>query len=116
MSGPMPQAVAQAATTIALRAQADAQGVHPGKIIAGNLRAMLGKRQSPEVDSLPNRTWRELPHEIRTMLVMMAAEAPGDPRALARQPWDSFPEKDRQRMGACARDFHHALRDAAALW
>lgn len=117
MSGPMQPAVAKAAGSIALLAQAKAEGVHPGKIIAANLRAVLDKRPKAEAaESLPCRTWKAIPHDIRTMLVMMAAEAPGDPRTLARQPWDSFPENDRTRMGACARDFHKALKDAAALW
>lgn len=116
MSGPMQPAVAQAAGSHALIAQAHAEGVHPGVVIARNLRASLDARTPTERDSLPGRAWRAIPIKVRLALVMLASTQRGDPSVIALQPWESFTDSDRAEIGACAREFRRGLSDAASLW
>lgn len=116
MSGQMPKGLAAAAGAIALRAEADAKGVSIGRLVAARTRATLEARKGREADSLPGRTWREMPIKVRTVVVMLACAADGDPRHLAAQPWASFAGSDQCAMSACARDLARGLSNAASLF
>lgn len=116
MSGPMPDDVRDAATALALKAEADARGMSVGRVIAQRLREGITKRTRPEADSLPARVWRDMHLSSRTVLVMLCCDAKGDPRQLAMQSWDAFGDADKGAMAACARSLASDLRSAASLW
>lgn len=113
MSGHMPPALQATTTAIALRAEADARGISIPRLIAQRTREALKAR---ERDSLPGQTWRAINLAVRTTIVMLACTQPGEPRELARQPWESFSDSDRASMAACARELFRELKGAACLW
>jgi len=80
------------------------------------VREAVVTRGKPEADSLPGRTWRAIPEDVRTVLVMLCSDREGGATHLAKQPWESFNERERASMAASARHFSRGLRDAAALW
>lgn len=65
---------------------------------------------------LPSRTWADIPVRTRAVLVMLGATSMEDPREVARRPWGSLPEKDREGIAACAREMEKHLRSASCLF
>lgn len=117
MSGPIPQAVAEAAHHHALQAEAAARGMRPGHVIAERARNVAAARRgATKADTLAGQTWRAMHPRVRTMLVMLEAQdAEGDPRAIALQPWGSFSASDQCRIGAAAREIGRELGRAEYL-
>lgn len=78
----------------------------------------LVKAAKPEEDrqALPARTWSQMDIRTRSVLVMLGAASMEDPREVARRPWGSLSQKDREGIAACARQIGHDLRDAACLF
>ncbi len=117
MSGAMNPQLAQAASTIALRAEAAARGLTLGRLAQAKLIESLDKHRAAKgAESLPGKTWREMHLRTRTVLVMLAAQTDGDPREVARQPWEALAESDRDSIAACARTLRRDLAGAAALF
>lgn len=114
MSGPIPNAVAQAANELAMQAyyrDAAARNANLARaVVETNRRAMKTGQ------SLPGRTWEAISTQVRTALVMLTLDTPGDPRTIARQPWESFSDQDRAALAATARQFHDELKHARCLW
>jgi hypothetical protein len=104
MSGPIPNAVASAATRMAAIAQCRA-------IIKANSEA-----KSATGASLPARTWATIPERTRLTLVMIASAQQGEPQRICRQPWESFSEADQLGMAAAARELRRDLDSAASLF
>jgi len=59
--------------------------------------------------------WRNIPPQIRTALVMLSLDVPGDAREFARRPWASYTEAQQIELGAIAREFKRDLAEAEAL-
>lgn len=115
----MNPALANAARAHALRAQADAEGVSIGSLIARNARANLAKRTEDEArkaESLPGRTWRTMDLRTRSVLVMLAASFEGDARAYAARAWEALTPADQVSIAACARTLGRDLRRASCLF
>lgn len=96
--------------------EAASLGMSPGRLLATKFRKGLDARTPAESNSLPARTWRAIDPAVRTTLVMIALDTPGDVRALALQAWESFSHSDQSALASMARMFKAELRDAAALW
>ena len=102
MSGPLPIPIASAAQRMAHVAKA---------------RALLaGHKRNSESQSQPGKTWAAIDIRTRAVIVMLSSEQPGDPRAIARQPWGSYTDADQCRMAATARELLRELRDVASLY
>jgi hypothetical protein len=65
---------------------------------------------------LPAKTWAAMSHRARSVLVMLGAKTAEDPRELARRPWGSLSDTDRDGIAACAKELSRDLRDAACLF
>lgn len=65
---------------------------------------------------LPQKTWADIPMRTRAVLVMLGATSMEDPREVARRPWASLSQADREGIGACAREISRNLRNAACLF
>lgn len=76
------------------------------------------KKPLPEKDAqgLPARTWSAIDMRTRSVLVMLGASSMEDPREVARRPWGSLSESDRQGIAAVAREISANLKDAACLF
>lgn len=124
MAGKMPIHIHAAALALAAEAAHAAQHVPfpvlprtaPCREALMRVRQAIVSRPVPESQSLPGATWRDIALPVRTTLVMLASDQPGDPRVLACQPWESFTDKDRAAIAAAARDIAHELRHAATLY
>lgn len=114
MSAAMPQQLADAAAGIAIRAEATAKGVSIPQLIRERIHAKMAARER-SAESLAGQTWREMPMNVRTVLVMLEANAAGDPRVVAAQPWGSFSDSDRAALGAAARSFKRSTQHADYL-
>lgn len=117
MSGPIPQAVAEAAHRHALHAEASARGMSVGHLIAERARNVsASKHGATKADTLAGQTWRAMHMRVRTLLVMLEAhDAQGDPRTVAMQPWGQFSAADQCRIGAAAREISRELTRAEYL-
>lgn len=69
-----------------------------------------------EVQGLPAKTWAAIPMRTRAVLVMLAATTMEDPREVARRPWGSLSDADREGIAACARSIKADLKDAPCLF
>lgn len=114
MSGPLPTAIAQAASRAAVIAEQRASGLGWAEFM--RRRARTYGKPATERDSLPGRTWADMHQGVRTALVMLSIDTAGEPRELARQPWDAFSDTDKAALAACARQFRHECRNAGCLW
>lgn len=65
---------------------------------------------------LPSKTWAAIPLRTRAVLVMLGATSMDDPREVARRPWASLSDADREGIGAVAREVAHNLKNAACLF
>lgn len=76
------------------------------------------KKPLPDQDrqGLPARTWSAIDMRTRAVLVMLGAQTMEDPREVARRPWASLSDADRQGIAACAREISANLKDAACLF
>lgn len=117
MSGPIPQAVAEAAHLHALNAESGARGMPVGRLIAERARNVAAARQgATKADTLAGQTWRAMHSRVRTLLVMLECQdSEGDPRTIALQPWGSFSAADQCRLGAAAREIGRELKRAEYL-
>jgi len=117
MSGPIPRAVAEAATGHALRAEATHRGVSIGQIVLDRARARLSANVKAEKGvGMPGRVWAAIPERTRLVIVMLACEAAGEAQRLCRQPWASFSPDDQGRMAAAARTLSRDLSASASLF
>ncbi|OWQ83832.1 hypothetical protein CDN99_25540 [Roseateles aquatilis] len=119
MSGPLPQALASAASAHALRAQADKEGITIGRLVQRLAMPRLVKRPADverAAESLPGRTWREMSIRTRTVLVMLASAHDGDARAYASRAWEALAPADQVSMAACARELGRDLSGARCLY
>lgn len=116
MSGPLTHDLAAAESTLALQAQAKAEGLTVGRFIGAQARKAVEANKGREAQSLPARTWAAMPLRTRTVLAMLGALSSNNPDKTARQQWDTIPEGDRMSMAAIARDLGKSLRDAACLF
>lgn len=119
MSGPMTPALAEAARVHALRAQAEAEGISVGRLIARNARAKLAARvegDAKAAESLPGRTWRTMSLRTRAVLVMLASDHAGDARTYAARAWEALTPADQVSIAACAREIGRDLRRASCLF
>jgi len=114
MSGQMSPQLAGAAAGLALRAEATAKGVSIPHLIRERVHAKFAARQS-NAETLAGQTWREMPMNVRTVLLMLEGNAEGDPRTLAAQPWGSFSDSDRAAIAAAARSFKRGTKNADFL-
>jgi hypothetical protein len=75
------------------------------------------KQAAPkDTQSVPSRTWADIPLRTRAVLVMLGATSMEDPREVARRPWGSLSEQDRDGIAACAREIEKHLRNASCLF
>lgn len=119
MSGAMSQAVADAARTLALEAEARATGRSVREVAIAQARARAlanSKAKDPTGAGLPARTWAGMDQRTRIVLVMLGTANDGDPRRLAMQPWGSFSDAERDSMGAVARTLRRELQSASCLF
>ncbi|MDN3544651.1 hypothetical protein QWZ02_09345 [Kinneretia asaccharophila] len=117
MSGALNPELAQAAGLIALRAEAAARGLTLGRLAQAKLLESLDKHRAAQgAESLPGKTWRLMALRTRTVLVMLAAKTDGDPREVARKPWEALDEADRDSIAACARTLRRDLADVSSLF
>lgn len=118
MSGPMSPAVAEAAKTHALQAEAAAAGLLVRELVVQRAKAAIAERSKHAVtgSSLPARTWAAIPLPTRQLLVVLASDQAGEPERISRQPWDSFSTADQCRLGAAARSLSRDLRFASSLF
>lgn len=81
-------------------------------------RAWAAVKQDKPSDrqGLPSRTWAEMPMRTKAVLVMLGAKSMEDPREVARRPWGSLSESDREGIAACARELNRSLASASCLF
>lgn len=114
MSGAMSPELREAANRHAFKAAAAKWApIAAQRVIAGAAE----KANRPEVRSLPARTWAAIDASVRGLFIMATLDRQGDPATLARLPWESFTEKERQELGAMARLFEREISGRArVLW
>lgn len=78
--------------------------------------AVIKQGKTDDAQGLPSRTWTDIPIRTRAILVMLGASSMEDPREVARRPWASLSEADREGISACAREIRDSLRHAACLF
>ncbi len=115
-------ALAQQAEMAAMVGRPTGRQREPGPLaphIAERLKAVKARiagRSDDTPQSLPVRTWASMAPAVRTALVMLALDTPGEPRELARQSWDAFSDSDKAALAAIARTFNEETRNARCLW
>ena len=65
---------------------------------------------------LPSKTWAEMSLRTKSVLVMLGAASLDDPREVARRPWGSISEQDREGIATCARELAKSLNNASCLF
>lgn len=118
MSKAVAEAASRHAAQAALQAEAESLGISVGRLIERNARKKLAERQkgAGSAESLPGRTWRAMDIRTRTVLVMLASESAGDPRAYAGKAWEALTAADQLSIAACARELGRDLRRATCLF
>lgn len=118
MSGPMPHAVAQAASAAAFAAEAAALGLSAREFAMlkgkaslldaaeGKARAAAGREQGVLAQA---RAWAETPHRVRMVLVNLGSKTPGDAYTRARMPWDAFSLDDRMSIASVRNELMRGL-------
>lgn len=81
-------------------------------------RAWAAVKQPKHDDrqGLPSKTWAEMPTRTKAVLVMLGAKSIDDPREVARRPWMSLSDSDREGIAACARELNRSLQNASCLF
>lgn len=80
-------------------------------------RAYVKQVNRPEDhQGLSSKTWAAMDLRTRSVLVMLGAKSMDDPREVARRPWGSLSDTDRDGIAACAKELSHNLRDAVCLF
>lgn len=74
------------------------------------------KRPTPDPHGLPAKTWAFMSLRTRQVLVMLGGTSDGDPRELARRPWEALTNEDRISIAACARQMGRELQNASCLF
>jgi hypothetical protein len=69
-----------------------------------------------DVQGLPSKTWSDIPLRVRAVLVMLGGATMENPREVARRPWGSLSDQDRQGIAAVAREMRDELKHAACLF
>jgi hypothetical protein len=69
-----------------------------------------------EKQGLPAMTWGAMGLRTRAVLVMLGAKSMDDPREVARRPWASLSDQDREGIASVAREMKRELKDAACLF
>jgi hypothetical protein len=65
---------------------------------------------------LPALTWGAMGVRTKAVLAMLGAKSMDDPRELARRPWASLSDEDREGIASVARELKRELKDAACLF
>jgi hypothetical protein len=79
-------------------------------------RELVSSTPKADPQGLPGKTWAAMPIKTRTVLVMLGSTCKEDPRDVARRPWQSLGQSDRESIGACARQLGRDLIGAAGLF
>jgi hypothetical protein len=81
-------------------------------------RAWASVKQVKQDDrqGLSSKTWADIPLRTRAVLVMLGATSDADPREVARRPWGSLTDADRDGIATCAREIGKHLRAASCLF
>jgi hypothetical protein len=75
------------------------------------------KKPKPnEKQGLPAMTWGAMGLRTRAVLVMLGAKSMDDPREVARRPWASLSDEDREGIASVANEIKRELKDAACLF
>ena len=88
----------------------------PKDVALSKAWAAVKQVRPDDKQGLPSRTWAEMPMRTKAVLVMLGATTMEDPREVARRPWGSLSEKDREGIAACAREMEKHLRSASCLF
>lgn len=78
--------------------------------------ALVKKPVLNERQGLPAKTWADMPLRVRAVLVMLGGTTMGDPREVARRPWESLSLPDREGIASCAREMRDNLKNASCLF
>lgn len=65
---------------------------------------------------LPQKTWADMDERTRVTLVMLGGTGMEDPRQVARRPWATLSDADREGIGAVARALCRQLKYAHCLF
>lgn len=77
----------------------------------------VAKAAKPEDrQGLPSKTWAQMDVRTRSVLVMLGAHSMEDPREVARRPWGSLSDSDRQGIASVARELGRDLKNASCLF
>lgn len=112
MSGAMSHDLFEAANRHAFKAAAASFAPAARAAIMANA---ADKAKRADVRSLPARTWASIDASVRGLFIMAAIDRPGDTATLARMPWESFTEGERQELGAMVRLFEREIGGRARL-
>lgn len=114
----MSAAVAEAASTMALQAEAAALGITVRELVVSRARANIERRalEAAKGQGLPARTWAEIPLRTRLVLVMLGCSDSKPAEQLCRQGWEAFGDSDRAAIAAAARELSADLKFAASLF
>ena len=77
------------------------------------VRAGITKRAENIPQSVVGAVWRGVSLQVRTALVMLATDKPGDARTYARRSWDAYGAIEQAAIGAAAREIVLQLDGAA---
>lgn len=78
--------------------------------------AVVKQDKPTDRQGLPARTWAEMPIRTKSVLVMLGAKSMEDPREVARRPWGSLSESDRDGIASVARELNRSLKNASCLF
>lgn len=78
--------------------------------------AAVKQIKTSDPQGLPSKTWAAMPIRTRSVLVMLGGSSMGDPREMARRPWESLSQVDRDGIATCAREMAESLKNASCLF
>lgn len=79
------------------------------------MRAAVTQDKPEDKQGLPSRTWAAMDLRMRAVLCMVGGYEQ-NPQEMARKPWGSLSDADRQSIAAIARQMRDSLRDASCLF
>lgn len=79
------------------------------------MRAAVTQAKPDDKQGLPSRTWAAMDLRMRAVLCMLGGSEQS-PQEMARKPWGSLSDADRQSIAAIARQMRDSLRDASCLF
>lgn len=88
----------------------------PKELALAKAWAVVKQVKPDDRQGLPSRTWAAMPIRTKAVLVMLGATSMEDPREVARRPWCSLSEKDREGIAQCAKEMRKHLDSASCLF